>query len=82
MVNIIGIYSAKNTIYCIRFNPILSFIYSSFCELILFQGLLKNVPWTSRACSRYLKGLPNLFVFVSKKMANAQHTNQIICQCK
>ena len=31
-----------------------------FVSRNFFQGLLKNFQWTSRTCSRYLKGLPNL----------------------
>ena len=47
-----------------------------------FQVPLENFLWTLRTCSRYLKGLPNLDLCVSKKIMTARHTNRIICQEK
>ena len=55
---------------------------SHFVSRNFFQGLLKYFLWTSRACLRYLKGLSNLALYVSKKIATARHTNQIICKEK
>ena len=52
-------------------------------ELIFFCSRpLETFLWTLRMCWRYLKGLANLELCVSKTIMTARHANQIICQEK
>ena len=66
---------AQNGVGIFWQNPI-------FWAETFFQRPLENFLWTLRACSRYLKGPPNIVLYVSKKIVTTRHTNQIICQEK
>ena len=51
-------------------------VKTPFFELkLFFQRPLKNFLWTLCTCSRYLKGLPNLVLWVCKKIVTARHNN-------
>ena len=43
-----------------------------------FQCPLRIFLWILRACLRYLKGSPNIVLYVSKKIVTARHTNKKI----
>ena len=55
---------------------------SSFLSSNFFQRSLQTFLWTLWTCSEYLKGPPNLDLYISKIIVTARHIGQIICQEK
>ena len=49
-----------------------------FCSKFFFRTSLKNFSWVQHGCSRYLKGVFYLQVYVEKRMKVIQHIDQNI----
>ena len=62
---------AQNGVGIFWQNPI-------FWAETFFQRPLETFLWTLQACLRYLKGPPNLVLYVTKTIVTARHTNQKI----